>query len=75
MPGQAAPPGSAREKNGAQPSISLNPGCWRITVTYGETTGTVALKVLGSYRCPGQSSRILNGLAPISEDWRIKPGS
>ena len=24
------------------------PGCWMITVTYGETTGTIALKVLGS---------------------------
>ena len=23
-------------------------GCWRITVTYGETKGTIALKVLGS---------------------------
>jgi hypothetical protein len=24
------------------------PGCWTITVTYGETIGTIALKVLGS---------------------------
>ena len=42
--------GSNWERPGEEWGTGFNfpePGCWRITVTYGETSGTISLKVLG----------------------------
>ena len=42
--------GSTWERLGEEWGTVFNfpePGCWRITVTYGGTTGTISLKVLG----------------------------
>ena len=42
--------GSNWERPGEEWGTGFNfpePGCWRITVSYGETTGTISLKVLG----------------------------
>lgn len=42
--------GSTWERPGEEWGTAFNfpePGCWTITVTYGKTTGTIALKVLG----------------------------
>ena len=42
--------GSTWERPGEEWGTGFNfpePGCWTITVTYGETTGTISLKVLG----------------------------